>query len=124
MKHRPLWLTIPLLVITLVVVLWTHCNAEEPRLPILHPVPVKPPGSTPTIQPELEIRYLRAIVADQAAQEKATSTQAVKQKVIKEIIDACGPEFIPQDPVGPKAETDGRLKCVPKPDSKVVPHAK
>src|SRR5579859_5767922 len=51
----------------------------------------------PVIPPELEIRYLRAIVENQAAQIQARATEAKQKQVADEITVACGKDYIPQD---------------------------
>jgi hypothetical protein len=85
--------------------------AEQP----LRPAPLAAPGTTeariPVIVPELEIRYLRAVMENQAAQVKAEASLASQEKATAEVVAACGDKHLPLNTLG----ADGRLKCVPKP---------
>ncbi len=63
MTRRPLWLTIPLLLLVGVVILWAHCNAEEPK-------------PTPTLESQAaEITSLKAQLASAIADKEVIEVQ-------------------------------------------------
>lgn len=82
MTNRPLWLTITLLIIAIVVVLWTRCNAEEPNTQKVADCKGDYCGeSKPLAKPEqvaalqAEITSLKALLASALADKEALEVQ-------------------------------------------------
>jgi hypothetical protein len=76
---------------------------------------VKPPvdavkPTVPLISPELEIRYLRAVVENQAVQMRARETEVKQKQVTDEIVAVCGKDYVPQD--APDGRPANRLVCM------------
>jgi hypothetical protein len=71
---------------------------------------VSPKGIPPVIPPELEIRYLRAVVENQVVQMQARAAESKQKLVADEIVGICGKDFVPQD----DEKTKSRLVCVAK----------
>jgi hypothetical protein len=72
------------------------------------------PLSIPVIRPELEIRYLRAVIDNQVAQAQADRAANKQKQIAEEVVSVCGKDYAPQD-IAPQGSSASRLVCGSKP---------